>query len=141
MIRNITIGFFAGVLAFFTFQFAWFAVTFWSVSRDIAAYLPAAAPPTGVSIKDTTNKVFRRSAARNFEFEAKSASNAGEAAELFQPRLISDGWLPESSASQGNVATSSWRHPQRLSGHLHLIFTVLDFGSGNYFGTMETTFR
>jgi hypothetical protein len=114
---------------------------FWirSRQRDIAEYLPPVPAAAGVSISSTGTHVYSHFAAREFRFRTGATADAAAAAKLFEPQLVSAGWQLVASGGSGNVFSSSWRHREKISGGLHLAFTVLQLDpSGEFLGTMTT---
>lgn len=117
------------------FAFHWIR----SRQRDIAEYLPPVPAVAGVSISSTEAHVHNHFAAREFRFHTTATADAAAAAKLFEPQLVSAGWELGASGGSGDVFSSSWRHREKISGGLHLAFTVLQLDpSGEFLGTMAT---
>jgi hypothetical protein len=114
---------------------------FWirSQQRDLAEYLPPLPAAAGVSIISMRAHVYNPFAVREFRFRTDGPTDAAAAARLFEPQLVSAGWQLVASGGSGNVFSSSWRHREKISGGLHLAFTVLQLDpSGEFLGTMTT---
>jgi hypothetical protein len=115
--------------------------TFWGYSRarDIREYLPAQPRVAGVTIGGTTVRVGQSVACRSFRFTAASRTSASDVARLFEPQLAAEGWEKLASSSEDAVATSSWRHRDKINQGLYLVFTVarLDL-RGEFLGSMTT---
>jgi len=113
----------------------------WDQSSLVANWLPVMPSLPDASIEFIHSRVLSRVAARQFVFTTGPGLSASDAAELFDAELASSGWEKLSFAANGNIATSSWRHKQKLAGGLQLAFTGLKLNvGGEYLGTMTTTF-
>jgi hypothetical protein len=114
---------------------------FWiySAARDVREYLPAQPRIAGVTIGTSTVRVGRSVACRSFRFSAASASSTADIARLFEPQLESEGWEKLASSGEDTVATSSWRHREKLNRGFYLVFAVtrLD-GRAEYLASMTT---
>lgn len=108
-------------------------------SQAIAEYLPAQPSLAGVTIHASHAKNWGSFATRNFTFSTSTGVTAADVALLFEPHLVSAGWKKLASASESDVATTSWRHGQKINGHLYLVFSVLQLDQkGEYLATMTT---
>ncbi len=115
----------AAALAVFIMGAAFAAFWGYSRARDVREYLPAQPHIAGVSIDGSAVRVAQSVASRSFRFTAASATSAGDAARLFEPQLISEGWEKLASASDAAVASSSWRHREKINRGLYLVFPWL----------------
>jgi hypothetical protein len=130
-----------GIAALVLFVGAVGFAAFWVYSgiRDVHEYLPAQPRIAGVTIGDSTVRVGRSVACRSFRFSAASASSAADVARLFEPQLASEGWEKLASSSDTAVATSSWRHREKISRGLYLVFAVSQLDPhGEYLASMTT---
>jgi amino acid transporter len=108
-------------------------------SHAIAEYLPSQPRLPGVTIHASHAKNWGSFATMNFTFSTGSGVKAEDAARLFEPQLASEGWKRLASASESDVATTTWRHGQKINGHLYLVFSVLQLDQkGEYLATMTT---
>jgi hypothetical protein len=130
-----------GIAALVLFVGAVGFVAFWVYSgvRDVHEYLPAQPRITGVTMGDSTVRVGRSLACRSFRFSTASGSSTADVAQLFEPHLASEGWEKLGSAGADTVATSSWRHREKLNRGLYLVFAVTRLDSrGEYLASMTT---
>jgi hypothetical protein len=114
---------------------------FWvySQARDVREYLPAQPLVAGVTIGASTVRVGRGVASRSFRFSAASGTTAADVAPLFEPQLASEGWEKLASSSNTAVATSSWRHREKINRGLYLVFAVSQLDPhGEYLASMTT---
>ena len=104
----------AAALAVFVIAAAF--ATFWvySGARDIREYLPAQPRLAGVTVGGTTVRVGPSVACRSFSFTSASGTSASDVARLFEPQLAAEGWEKLASSSEDEVATSSWRHREKI---------------------------
>jgi hypothetical protein len=132
---------FAGIAALAVFVAAAGFAAFWVYSgvRDVREYLPAQPRIAGVTIGDSTVRVGRSIACRSFRFSVASAGSAADVSRLFEPELVSEGWEKLAASGEDTVAASTWRHREKLSRGLYLVFAVtrLDSG-GEYLASMTT---
>ena len=93
-------------------------------ARDVREYLPAQPHVAGVKIGGSAVELAQSVASRSFRFTAASAATAADAARLFEPQLVSEGWEKLASSTDGGVASSSWRHREKINRGLYLVFAV-----------------
>ena len=112
----------------------------YSRARDIREYLPAQPRTAGVTLGGGSAVTVAGSvASRSFRFTAASAASAADAARLFEPQLVSEGWEKLSSSNETAVASSSWRHREKINRGLYLVFAVGQLDTrGEYLGSMTT---
>jgi hypothetical protein len=108
-------------------------------AEDIAMYLPAQPRANGVKIGGSAVRLAGSVASRSFRFTAASVASAAEAAQLMEPQLVSEGWEKLSSSNDSAVASSSWRHREKINRGLYLVFAVAQLDTrGEYLGSMTT---
>lgn len=108
-------------------------------SRDIAMYLPAQPHAAGVKIGGSAVRLAGSVACRSFRFTAASVASATEASRLLEPQLVSEGWEKLASSNDSSVASSSWRHREKINRGLYLVFAVAQLDTrGEYLGSMTT---
>jgi hypothetical protein len=118
---------------------AFAAFTAYSHARDVREYLPAQPRVAGVKIDGSAVQLGPSVASRSFRFTATSAATAADAARLFEPQLASEGWERLASSTDGGVASSSWRHREKINQGLYLVFAVAQLDpSGEYLASMTT---
>jgi len=111
----------------------------YSHARDIREYLPAQPRVPGVKIDGSAVKLAGSVASRSFRFTAASVATAADAARLFEPQLASEGWEKLASSGEAGVASSSWRHREKINRGLYLVFAVAQLDNrGEYLGSMTT---
>jgi hypothetical protein len=114
---------------------------FWTYSqaRDVRQYLPAQPRVAGVTLGASTVRVGRSVASRSFRFSAASGTTTADVARLFEPQLASEGWEKLASSSDTAIATSSWRHREKINRGLYLVFAVSQLDPrGEYLASMTT---
>ncbi len=129
----------AAALAVILIGVAFAAFGSYSHARDIREYLPAQPHIPGVKIDGSAVKLAGSVASRSFRFTAASAATAAGAARLFEPQFTSEGWEKLASSSDGGVASSSWRHREKINRGLYLVFAVAQLDTrGEYLASMTT---
>jgi hypothetical protein len=132
---------FASAAGFAVFVIGAAFAAFWGYgrARDIREYLPAQPSVAGVTIGGSTVRVGPSVASRSFRFTAASGTSAADVARLFERQLVSEGWEKLASSGEAVVATSSWRHRDKINQGLYLVFAVAQLDSrGEYLGSMTT---
>jgi hypothetical protein len=132
---------FVGIAAGAIFVGAVGFALYWVFSgpRAVDEYLPALPRIAGVTISDSTARAGRRVACRSFRFSTASATSAADVARLFEPQLASEGWEKLGFSGEDILATSSWRHREKLNRGLYLVFAVTRLDTrGEYLASMTT---
>ena len=126
-------------LAVFTIGVGFAAFWVYDQARDIRDYLPAQPRVAGVTIGGSTVRVGQSVACRSFRLTAAPGTSATDVARLLEPQLASEGWEKLASSNETAIATSSWRHREKINRGLYLVFAVAQLDTrGEYLASMTT---